>query len=107
MDKTIIGTVGGLIVGGAMVIGAGNISASPVIQVTDDGLRPRDQQKVLITTTETKEVVETTFDGTLSDITKEILPSLYKERDRIATEITKYEDLRDTVQEEVDKLPTR
>lgn len=77
------------------------------INVHDDGVTPLDKVKIVISTTETKEITTTDFDGTLSDLENETLPHLYKQRDSILAEIARYEALKDKVQTEVDKLPPR
>lgn len=94
---------------GAVIIGGFAIftfqANGQTIQISDDGKNPVSIQKVVITKTETKGVVQ--FEGTLSDIVNETLPRLYKQRDEIQAEITKYEALRDTVTIELNKLPER
>lgn len=111
MNKTNIATgVGGVILGTIMVFSStvgGQTLGVQTVDIDDDGTSPKNVQRVTVITTETKEVVTSDFEGTLSDLSNEILPRLYAERDAILAEIAKYEALKTRVQTEVNKLPVR
>lgn len=96
---------GAIIIGGFAVFT--NTSNGQTIKVTDDGVKPVDVQKIVITQTATKSVVTPVFEGTLSDLVNEELPRLYRQRDEINSQITAKEALRDQIQAELNKLPAR
>jgi predicted nucleic acid-binding Zn-ribbon protein len=79
-----------------------------MIEILDDKRSPVDQQKVKVT--ETKQVVETSFDGTLKDLQDEIT-ILTNQKTKFNTEIdaviSAKQALVDQVQKELEKLPPR
>lgn len=99
------------ILAGAIIIGGFAIFTSTsngqTVKITDDGIRPVDVQKVVITKTETKETITTVFDGTLSDLVNEQLPRAIKIRDDAIAEVARIQALITATQTELDKLPAR
>ena len=79
-----------------------------MIEILDDKKSPIEQQKVRVT--ETKEVTETSFDGTLKDLQDEILILTNQKKkfnDEIDAQILDKQTIFDKVQAELEKLPPR
>jgi hypothetical protein len=103
--KTIVTGIGGIALGVALAFTS--TVGGQTIDVYDDGVNPSNEQKVVITEVKQVEQTDIKFEGTLSDIQNEILPSLYAQREGIDAQIAKYEALVVQIKKETDKLPAR
>ncbi len=80
--------------------------ADETIQISDDGRNPIDQQRVVVINTETKQVVDKTFQGTQRGLSLQI-DNLKKTRTDLDKRITAMEALFLRMDTELKKLPPR
>lgn len=80
---------------------------NPEIHIADDSSKAVEHLKIKVETRETKQIVTPVFDGTLSDLVNEQLPKLYRGRDDILAQILSLENLKSTIETELQKLPPR
>ncbi len=80
--------------------------AGEKIEMLDDKVNPVETQKVIITDTEIKEVVEKTFEGSKNDLISTI--GLFtKQRDALNIQIANYQAIQQKIDIELAKLPPR